>query len=146
MFVCVIVGSLGGTCICPSVMALASMKLGAGEIFLGLLNVAYLLPLVFGVLTMPTIEYRGKRVVLLFWFFLCTVFILPLLILPSLVEAWPPSWCLTLIFCSIFLLSTAASLAITGWFPILQDIVPAKLTGRFFGNFRTWPCWLQHGF
>lgn len=137
MLICAVVGTLGGTCIGPSVLALASINLGAGEVFLALLNFACLAPLAFGVLTMPTIEYRGKRAVLVFWLSLYTLFILPLVILPSLAETWPPFWCLTLMFCAVFLLTITESLAITGWFPILHDIVPAKLTGRFFGNFRT---------
>ena len=136
MFISVVIGTVGESCICPTVLGLASMNLGAGEIFLALLNFACLAPLAFGVLTMPTIEYRGKRAVMVFWFSLHAVAIVPLLILPSLVDVWPDSWSLTLILGSVLGLSITASLGITGWFPILQDIVPAKLTGRFFGNFR----------
>ena len=132
-----VVSVLGGTFISPSVMTLVALKLGAEEMYVGLLSFAALAPQVFGVFTMPVIEYRGKKPVVLFWYSVSLIFMLPLLLLPWVVHSWSADICLIIILASIFLKATSDSLAFVGWFPILHDVVPARITGRFFGQVRT---------
>jgi MFS family permease len=132
-----VVSVLGGTFISPSVMTLVALKLGAQEMYVGLLSFAALTPLVFSVFTMPVIEYRGKKPVILFWYSVSLIFMLPLLLLPWVAQSWSAGGCLVLIFAAIFLKTTTDSLAFVGWFPILHDVVPERITGRFFGQVRT---------
>jgi MFS family permease len=132
-----VVSVLGGTFISPSVMTLVALKLGAQEMYVGLLSFAALAPLVFGVFTMPVIEYRGKKPVILFWYSVSLIFMLPLLLLPWVAQSWPVGVCLSLVLAAIFLKNTTDSLAFVGWFPILHDVVPERITGRFFGQVRT---------
>jgi len=75
------VGSVTG-----SILNLLAIKLGAGELFLGILNFAYLAPFAAGLLTLSAVERVGKRRVLLVWFFIASVFVLPFLFLPVLIN------------------------------------------------------------
>jgi len=136
-FINVTVLVIGGTCISPSVLSLFALKLGAGEVFLGGLSFAILTPLAFSLFTLPTIEHKGKRSVMLKWYSIATIFLLPLLMLPGLAQVWPSQYCLAALLLSMFAMVSCRALGFTGWFPILQDIIPPRLTGRFFANLRT---------
>ena len=127
---------IGAICIGGNVLTLVALKLGATEVFLGMLSFAMFGPWAFGIFTMSAIEKHGKRKILIFWLVVSTLFIIPLFFLPFLVNRWSANACLILILTTIFLRTAADALGHTGWFPLLQDIVPRRITGRFFANLR----------
>jgi len=130
---------VGAGCIAGNVLNLLCLKLGAGELFLGALSFATAAPMVCRVLTMSAVEKIGKRRVLLLWHSVAIVFVIPFLFLPVLVEHWPARASLALILIATSLRNISNSLGTTGWFPLLQDIVPSEITGRFFARMRsTW--------
>ena len=137
-----IVGTFGNTSVSPSVLSLVAIKLGAGELYLGLLSFAAWAPLIMGMLTMSAIEHRGKKKVMLFWYCFSSVTVLPLLFLPQLANHYSTIICLAIVLGVISCKVTFDALALTGWFPILQDIVPHEMTGRFFARIRfAWQTW-----
>ncbi len=129
-------GVAGTSCIAQGTMSLAAIKLGAGDVFLGLLAFASLAPLIVGLLTVPVIEYRGKKHVMVFWGTITALLGIAHILTPTLVNYWPAQLCLLWMFTAVLLQSTANALAWSGWFPLLHDIVPPRLMGRFFGNLR----------
>ena len=125
------------SCFVMLVLTLVSLKLGASEIYLGVLSFA-----LFGMwgcrmFTLTAVEKHGKRKVMIFWMTISVLFIIPLLLLPFLVNCWSSSACLALILIAAFLRVGTYSLGNAGWFPILHDIVPQPITGRYFANMRT---------
>jgi len=136
-FIAAIMGVLGGAFTSLPVMTLVALKLGGKEVSVGLLSFASLTPWFASIFTMPMIEYLGKRKVLLLWHSVSLIFVFLLLFLPWLAGVWSKQNCLIFLFVVIFLRSCSEGMGATGWFPILHDIVPARVTGRFFGNLRT---------
>lgn len=128
---------LGGLTVGGNVLTLAALKLGATEVFLGLLSFAMLGTWAFRIFTMSAVEKYGKRKVLIFWKTISTLCIIPFIFLPFLVNYWSNSACLALLLLATFFRVATYALGNTGWFPLLQDIVPRRITGRFFANMRT---------
>lgn len=147
---CAIVSSIaaiiGCGCIVGSILSLLAIKLGAGEIFLGFLSFATLAPLVSSLFTMSAIEKLGKQKILFRWLLGSAFFVIPFLLLPLFLNFfhWSSRTCLIIILAASFFRSSTTALGITGWFPLLQDIVPKEITGQFFGRLRTW--WQSAGF
>jgi MFS family permease len=67
---------------------------------------------------------------------LAAVFIVPLLLLPWAAGAWSVKASLGLFFVATFLRSASNALGGVAWFPILQDIIPKRITGKFFARLR----------
>ncbi len=127
---------IGANCVTGAVMNLATLKLTQDPVYLGVLNCFFFAPFALSVFTMKAIHVWGKRSILLFGYASSLLFIIPLMLLPWLIEIFSETFCLGLIlFCSFFR-NTGLALGFTGWFPILQDIIPARVIGRFFGNLR----------
>ncbi len=132
------VGSIvAATCGAGNIMSLAAIKLGAGEMFLGVFNFVSIVPFVFSLCTMSTIEISGKTKTMKLWWSLTGVCMVPLLFLPWVAGIWPAWACLTLLAVSNALRNGTTAVGSTGWFPLLQDIVPRRYTGRFFARLRT---------
>ncbi|MBN1436637.1 MAG: MFS transporter [Sedimentisphaerales bacterium] len=128
--------SIGG-----NVLNLFALKLGAGEVYLGVLSFAFMVPTLFRVFTMNTIERVGKRKVLLIGFYITAVLALPFVAVALLAgTGWlSAQWCLAIVLVAMFLRVSVGQMASTGWFPLLQDVVPSDMTGRFFARIRiTW--------
>jgi len=120
-----------------NILSLAAIKLGAGEIFLGIFSFVSTAPFALSLLTMSKIETSGKVRTLFFWYSLAIVCIIPFLFLP-VVSIWWPTWAsLALLAVSNAMRNGAIALGSTGWWPLLQDIVPRRYTGRFFARLRT---------
>ena len=132
-----ILAMAGNACISPSILSLVIIKLGGSEFHLSIMQFAWLVPLVFGLLAMPVTEYKGKKPVLIGGYMAGVLLTLPILLVPVFAEKWPGTACIWLIVLSVTLMSTANSLGVAGWFPLLQDNIPRQLRGRFFGGFRT---------
>jgi len=127
----------GGCCVGGNVLNLAVLKLGASEVYLGVLSFVTMGSWCFRVFTMSAIERIGKRRVMLFWYWVVLLFILPFVFIPFLAEFWPAWMCLALLLIASLGRNITYALGNTGWFPLLQDIVPRQITGRFFANMRT---------
>jgi MFS family permease len=126
-----------------NILTLVSLKLGAQELFIGALSFFALAPSLFGVFTMAAIERMGKRRVLVLWHSIASIFFIPFLLLPVLNRYWSAKACLAVILIAVLLKSISNALATTGWLPLLQDIIPKDITGRFFAKLGT--CWQSAG-
>ena len=130
---------VGACCISGHVLQLAAIKLGAGEVILGLLSVMLVSTWACRTFTMSAVEKHGKRKVMIFWKTISTICIIPFLFVPLFAGKWPQAVCLAIILAATLARVTAYALGNTGWFPLLHDIVPRRITGRFFANLRmTW--------
>jgi len=127
----------GGCCVGGNVLNLAVLKLGASEVYLGVLGFVTMGSWCFRVFTMSAIERVGKRRVMLLWYWVVLLFILPFVFIPYLAELWPAWACLALLLVASLGRNITYALGNTGWFPLLQDVVPRQITGRFFANMRT---------
>jgi len=125
------------TCGAGNVLSLAAIKLGASEFYLGLFTFVSVAPFILSLFTMSTIETAGKIKVLLTWYSLAAVFTIPLLFMPLAASMWPAWAGLVLLAATNALRNGTTALGSTGWFPLLQDIVPKKYTARFFAKLRT---------
>jgi len=125
------------TCGAGNVLSLAAIKLGATEVYLGIFNFVSIAPFVLALFTMSTIETSGKIRILFLGYSLAAVFTIPFLFLPLTVRLWPAWASLILLAGTNALRNGATALGSTGWFPLLQDIVPRRYTGRFFAKLRT---------
>jgi len=128
---------IGVTGIAPGIMSLTALKLGADEFYLGLLSLATLVPMAFSFFTLGTVERRGKRHVLFFWNCFSTFFMIGFVLIPLLSGTFSPDFLLAMILLVMLLMRSTGAMAGSGWFPILQDIVPYRVTGKFFANMRT---------
>ena len=137
---CAIIGAINGiigySCICGTVLTLLCLKFDATEVFIGAITFVVAASWTTRVFTMSTVEKHGKRKVLIFWHSIGAVFIIPFFFLPALAGRWTPAACLALIFIASSLRAIAYGMGSTGWFPLLHDIVPLRLTGRVFANMR----------
>ncbi|MFH1616777.1 MAG: MFS transporter [Planctomycetota bacterium] len=127
---------IAGWCVGGNVLTLICLKLGAGELFLGFLAFAAIIPFFCMAFSMSSVERVGKVRVLVSWYSIATVFLIPFLLLPILVEHFSARLCLWIILLATVLRNTVNSLGTAGWFPLLQDNVPQEITGRFFGKLR----------
>jgi predicted MFS family arabinose efflux permease len=127
---------VGYTCLGEKVLSLTALKLGAGELYLGALSFVMVGTWAFRVFMMNAIERHGKRRVLLFWKSISVLCIIPFLFIPVVAEVWPSLLCLTVLLGAAFIRSSTYALGNAGWFPLLQDIVPRRVIGRFFANVR----------
>ncbi|AQT70015.1 sugar (Glycoside-Pentoside-Hexuronide) transporter [Anaerohalosphaera lusitana] len=130
---------IGFTCVGTNTLSLVAIKLGAGEVVLGLLSMMMISTLVFRVFTMSAVEKYGKKHVIILWQGIAIVCCVPFLIIPFVAEKWAKEVTLGILLVTVFARVATASMGNTGWFPFLQDIVPRRITGRFFASLRmTW--------
>lgn len=120
-----------------SVLTLTALKLNASNLYVGILSTAVLLSFLSRIFTMPALEKVGKIKLLVFWNRVSSIFILPLILLPWLEDHFTASVCLAILLLTSILRSVTHSLGETGWFPLIHDVVPHGLLGRFFGKLRT---------
>lgn len=128
---------IGATCLSLNILTLVALKLGATEVFLGILSFAIVGTYICRVFTMAAIEKHGKRKILFFWKTIATVSIILFVCLPLLTGYISEKASLALLLTATILYAIANALGDTGWMPLLQDVVPNQITGRFFANIRT---------
>jgi len=104
--------------------------------FLGIFNFVSVAPFILCLFTMSAIEKQGKIKILFLWRSLSAVFAIPFLFLPFAAEWWPQWAALLLLAAANSLRNGATAIGSTGWFPLLQDIIPLRYTGRFFAKLR----------
>ncbi len=128
---------VSGTFGAGNVLSLAAIKVGADNMFLGVLSFVSIAPFVLSLLTMSTIEKTGKIKILWVWYSVAAIFTALFLLFPFVAKWWPVWASLTLLAVASVLRNSATALGSTGWFPLLQDMVPRQYTGRFFARLRT---------
>ncbi len=134
---CAVFGVAGATCISINILSLVAIKLGAGNIYLGLLAASVTAPLVLGIFSMKAIEKYGKLKVLIPWTAASTLLVTLYLIIPHIAQNYRPVIALASLFAIQILINICGSIGNTAWFPLLQDTTPVRLTGRFFARLRT---------
>lgn len=126
-------------CLFGGAMQLFIIKLGADDFRLGLLNFATWGGAPFLLIGMSLMQKYGKRKILFLWSgILPACFTIFIVVTPLMVPVIGASS--NLLFFSIFTLlllrSIVDGIGGAAWFPILQDNVPKRFIGRFFGNLR----------
>lgn len=85
----------------------------------------------------PIVEWRGKKRMIVPFYVAASLLIFCLALLPGMARLWGP---VTALVAAATILATHAvlrSIGQAGWFPIIDDNVPAESRGRFFGRLRT---------
>lgn len=137
VFLVSIIGIAGATLISQQIMVLLAIKAGAGEIFIGLLSFAGLAPFALCLLTLPQLESRGKKFLLMRWTLVTSACVLLLVFLPQFAQSCPIYVFMPIMFILVAMRTGAGGLGFAAWFPQLQDLVPPRVTGKFFANLRT---------
>ncbi len=135
-----IAASLGGVCMLSSPLQLFVIKLGASELYLGLLSFFISYTGFFYLLSMYKFQVVGKSIVLFQGWLATAIIMIPMALLPIFSQIMPDK---TQLILWIVLLIVAArgisdGYGSSAWFPILQDNVPARITGKFFARFRVY--------
>jgi len=131
-----VTGILGMSCIDGPMLTLVALKLGGEEMFIGAVNFLIWGCVVFSIFSMTAMERFGKKKTLMVGHGLAAIFILLLLLLPWAAGAWSVKASLGVLFAATFLRSASNALGGVAWFPILQDIIPKRITGKFFARLR----------
>jgi len=130
--------SLAGACMLSNTMQLFAIKLGASEFYLGLLSFFIAYTGFFSFFSMHKIEIIGKRAVLFRGWAATTLIMLALVFMPLWAQNAPQSHH-TILWIVLFIIAVRGicdGYGTTAWFPILQDNVPSRITGKFFARFR----------
>ncbi|RKY03558.1 MAG: hypothetical protein DRP56_11050, partial [Planctomycetota bacterium] len=110
-------------------------------LYLGLLNFSILAGGPFLLLGISLMRRFGKRRILVFWSGIlpatCMAFaaILPLMGRFGWISS---TWILYWLLAATAMRSVTDSIGVAGWFPMLQDNVPSRIIGKFFGIFRVY--------
>ena len=131
--------TIGCTCLLGSALQLYCLSLGADDLYLGLLNFAIWAGAPFLLLGMTLMRRFGKRRILTLWAgvmpAICMAFVAFLPLMGRI--GWISSaWILYWLLAAAALRSITDSIGGAGWLPVLQDNVPSRITGKFFGTFR----------
>jgi len=134
-----ILQTIGATCLLGGALQLYCLSLGADDLYLGLLNFAIWAGAPFLLVGISLMRRFGKRRILVFWAgvmpAICMAFAAFLPLMGRL--GWISSnWILYLLLAAVMLRSITDSIGGAGWFPVLQDNVPSRITGKFFGTLR----------
>ena len=131
--------TIGATCLLAGALQLYCLSLGADDLYLGLLNFSIWAGAPFLLLGITLMRRFGKRRILVFWAgimpAICMAFaaILPLMGRFGWISS---TWILYWLLAATAMRSVTDSIGGAGWFPLLQDNVPSRITGKFFGTFR----------
>ena len=131
--------TIGASCLLAGALQLYCLSLGADDLYLGLLNFSIWAGSPFLLLGMVLMRRFGKRRILVFWAGIMPAVCMALLAtLPIMGRfGWISStWILYWLLGATLMRSVTDSIGGAGWFPILHDNVPSRITGKFFGTFR----------
>jgi MFS family permease len=134
-----ILHTIGATCLLASALQLYSISQGANDLYLGLLNCAIWAGAPLLMLGMTLMHRFGKRRILVFWAGVMPavcMLLIPLVPLAGHFQWLSNQWILSCLLAAAFLRSASDSIGGAGWFPVLHDNIPSRITGKFFGIFR----------
>ena len=84
----------------------------------------------------PFVEFNGKKRLLIPFYFMASVFLLFPPLLPFVARLWGPIPAVIVGGAALTCFASLRSVGFAGWFPIIDDNVPAESRGRFFGKLR----------
>jgi MFS family permease len=85
----------------------------------------------------PLVDLKGKKRVMVPFYFISAVFLVFLTLLPWLRTGWRPGPMVAATGACLSGYYILRSLGFAGWFPLINDNVPDESRGRFFGRLRT---------
>jgi MFS family permease len=85
----------------------------------------------------PWVDLRGKKRLMIPFYFASMPLLLALAGLPALRARWEPATLVAAAAGSLTVYSMLRALGFAGWFPLINDNVPDETRGRFFGHLRT---------
>lgn len=132
---------IGYVCMLSHPLQLFVIDAGASDIYIGLLNSAIWLGSPFLLIGISMMFRLGKRRSLLYFGgILPAIVLLPLVFAPYLHHKGVVSQGLLLnaVFLMVFFRSAIDSIGGASWFPLLQDNIPQRAAGKFFGSFRVY--------
>lgn len=142
---CILVSSIamvvGMNCLGGNLLTLVALKLGAGEFLLGLLPFVAFAPQVCSLLTLSSMERIGKRRLMLRWWSVSTALSGMCLLIPWLAGVASSTICLGVLFGLVGCRSVTNAFGNAAWMPMIHDIIPDEIIGRFFAWLRT--CWVS---
>jgi len=130
-----VVGVLFFFSIYGSVLFLFARKLGASETIIGLLAALIPMSVLIQVPLARDVETRGKKRLLIPAWALTAAISVPLVLIPFLPAA--RSLRLGVLVAVVALTALMRQPALVAWMPLLSDIIPTDIRGRFFGRMRT---------
>ncbi|MHC4998705.1 MAG: MFS transporter [Planctomycetota bacterium] len=131
--------TLGATCLLGGTLQLYAISQGADDLFLGLLACAVWMGAPFLLIGMSLMRRYGKRRILILWTgILPAVSLAIVVVLPFVGHmGWLSNrLILYLLIAAVLVRSITDSIGGAGWFPLMQDNVPSRIAGKFFGIFR----------
>ena len=139
-YISAMVGWVSLVCLISAPLSLFAIKLGAGELTLGFLTFIIFSAGLYQPFSLAAIEKKGKKKVLNFGWGISFYSVIALIALPILASKYPDShrmllWAVLIIMA---IRSYGEGIGGAGWFPLLQDNVPSRITGKFFARFRTY--------
>ncbi len=133
--------TIAATCMLTAAMQLYCLELGASDLYLGLVTCSIWAGAPFLLLGISLMKKFGKRRILVFWsgwlpaICMACVALLPLLHKAGVLSA---QWILYWLLAALLLRSISDNIGAAGWFPVLHDNVPSRITGKFFATFRVY--------
>ncbi|ARN55943.1 MFS transporter [Sedimentisphaera salicampi] len=130
---------IGSYCLLSQPLQLFVIDAGATDFYIGLINSSIWLGSPFFVMGIYVMYRLGKRKALLYCSgVVSSILALPIVFAPLIhhYKLMPDSTMLYVVFSAAVLHSIFESLGGASWFPMLQDNVPRRAAGKFFGLFR----------
>ena len=137
---CSMSSTVAATCLTAAALQLFLIQRGADDLYLGALSFTIWSAGFFLPLGINQMEKHGKIKVLSRWWIVSTVGMMLMPVLPAISHRYHQTDKLILLMglLLVFMRSVGEGVGGAGWFPLLQDNVPRRITGKFFAIFRTY--------
>jgi len=124
----------------PQVMSLLALRLDP-DISNSVLSLFFLLPFlrIISAVVGPLADRWGKKIILVPAYALLPLVVLPMAVMPGMLGKIRADRIVWTLWALLVVYSALQSCGLAGWFPLINDNVPPRTRGRFFGTLRT--CW-----
>ncbi len=133
IFASAITSCIMAACLLGNPLQLFVIKLGASVLEIGMLSFFISFSSIFTLTSISAMERNGKSKVLFLGSMGTTIALFFLIFMPIL-KLFHPDYTQIIIFLTIFIIAVRGvfeGYASTGWLPLLQDNIPARMTGAF---------------
>ena len=120
-----------------NVFTLFLKRLGAGNTQIGMVLSLLQLAAVVQIFIARMIEHRGKKRFIIGGWLVATTISIGYLAVPLLARRYGSSTAVYILMAMVVPVALARQVAIPGWMPLLNDLVPSDIRGRFFAKMRT---------